>query len=472
LSPRYFLINGLNMQNESVFRSMIAQELEDAVMAGIRYAKILGAYGAEAYLSVSRSRRAKIQNGVLEDLTRSKRGGLGVRVMRQGADGICIGSATTSDMTRRDVTDLFRQAWELAALGDEDPWIRQADPEGTDDLPSRFDTRAESLTPNDRVERALMLEESARSASSKVCAVRDSTWADGSGASLLLTDKGVRTPNIASSCSASIELAAEWNNDRQAAWHWNIGRHPESVDIEATGREAAKKAEIKLNPQQLPAGKYAVVLHPEVTVDLFGIIASMLNAESVLKGRSLFADKLGQVIASPLLTLIDDGQMPDGLGSEPWDGEGVPTRRNMLIQDGVLVTYLHNLRTAAEMGVSATANASRGTAGNPGITTFNLFPKTGTQSPESIIAQVRNGVMITEIMGLHTINPVSGDMSVGASGIRICGGSLEESVDRMTFAGNLRDLMLNIAEIGSDLRWYGSSAGLTLLLEEMTLGGS
>jgi len=459
------------MHDEQLFRSIIAHDLENAVMAGIRYAKTLGACGAEAYLSVSRSRRAKVQNGVLEDLTRSKRGGLGVRVMRQGADGICIGSTTTSDITRSDVTDLFRQAWELSALGDEDTWIRQADPEGTDDLPSRFDTRVEALTPDDRIKRALMLEESARTASPKVCAVRDSTWADGSGASLLLTDKGVRTPSIASSCSASIELAAEWNNDRQAAWHWNIGRHPESVDIEATGREAAKKAEIKLNPQQLPAGKYAVLLHPEVTVDILGIIAGMLNAESVLKGRSLFADKLGQTIASPLLTLTDDGQMPDGLGSEPWDGEGVPTKRNVLIQDGVLVTYLHNLRTAAEMGVSTTANASRGTAGNPGITTFNLFPKTGTKSPESIIAQMQNGVMITEIMGLHTINPVSGDMSVGASGIRVRNGSLEESIDRMTFAGNLRDLMLNIVEVGSDLRWYASSAGLTLLLEEMTLGG-
>jgi PmbA protein len=450
---------------------MIAQDLEDAVMAGIQYAKTLGAYGAEAYLSVSRSRRAKSQNGTLEDLTRSKRGGLGVRVLRQGTNGICVGSATTSDITRRDVTELFRQAWELSALGDEDPWIRQASPEGTDDLPSRFDARAEALTPKDRINRALMLEESARNASSKICAVRNSTWADGSGASLLLTDKGVRTPNIASTCSASIELAAEWNNDRQAAYHWDIGRHPESVDIESIGREAAKKAETKLNPQQLPAGKYAVVLHPEVTVDLLGIITSMLSAESVLRGRSLFADKLGQIIASPSLTLTDDGQMPDGLGSEPWDGEGIPTKRNILIQDGILVTYLHNLRTAAEMDTTATANASRSTTGNPGITTFNLFPKVGSKTPETIIAQLQNGVMITEIMGLHTINPVSGDMSVGASGIRIRNGSLEESVDRMTFAGNLRDLMLNIVEVGSDLRWYGSSAGLTILLEEMTLGG-
>lgn len=461
------------MHDEQIFRSMISQSLEEAVMEGIEYAKTLGACGAEAFLSVSRSRRAKVQNGALEDLTASKRGGLGARVLRQGPNGIQVGSTTTTDLTRRDVKDLFQQAWELSALGDEDPWVcQEPEQKGIDNLPSHYDARIEALKPADRIERAHLLEEIARKTSPKVCAVRDSSWADGSGAGLLLTDKGIRTPGVASSCSASIELAAEHDNDRQAAWHWDMGWHPESFSIEAIGREAAQKAEAKLNPRQLPAGKYPVVLHPEVAVDLLGIVAGMLDAESVLRGRSLFAEKICQAIASPLLTFLDDGRLPDGLGSSPWDGEGVPTRRNVLIQDGVLSSYIHNLRTAAEMGVATTANASRGTAGNPGITTFNLFPVPGTKSRESIIAQVQDGVLITEIMGLHTVNPVSGDLSVGASGIRIRNGSLEESVDRMTFAGNLRDLLLNIAEIGSDLRWYGASAGLTILLEEMTLGGS
>jgi PmbA protein len=432
----------------------------------------LGACGAEAYLSVAGSRKAKVQNGALEDLTRSKRGGLGVRVLRQGQSGVRVGGATTTDLSRRDFSGLFAQAWELSALGDEDPWIRQASPEGTDDLPSRFDARCDALTADERIKKAFALEGAARGASPKVCAVRSATWSDGSGAGLLLTDKGVRTPSVASSCSAGIELAAEWENDRQAAYHWDVGRGPDSIDIEEIGREAAKKAEAKLNPRQLPAGKYMVALHPEVTVELLGVVAGMLSAESVLKGRSLFEGRLGRPIASKILTLIDDGRMPDGFGSAPWDGEGVPTRRNALIEDGVLRSYLHNLRTAAEMGAVTTANASRGAAGNPGLTTFNLFPKAGAKGHEAIIGQVTDGVLINEIMGLHTVNPVSGDMSVGASGVRVRGGALAESVDRMTFAGNLRDLLQNIVEVGSDLRWYGPSAGLTLLLDEMTLGGA
>jgi len=277
---------------------------------------------------------------------------------------------------------------------------------------------------------------------------------------------------LSSSCSGSIELVVEEAGDRQAAWHWDVARSPGALDLAAIGREAAQKGERKLKPVQLASGRYGVVLHPEVTLDILGLVAGMLSAEAVLKGRSLFAGKLGQPIASPLLTLVDDGHLPGGLGSEPWDGEGLPTRRNVLLQDGVLATYLHTLKTAAEMGQPATASAGRGPGSNPGITTFNLFPKAGEHSVQELYRLAGDGVLITEIMGLHTVDPVSGDLSVGASGVRIRDGGLAESVDRMTFAGNLKDFLTRIVALGDDLRWYGSQAGLSLLLEDISLGGA
>ena len=459
------------MNPESI-RAFITEDLEDRLQQGIHSAVHGGATGAEAFLTVSRSRTAKVQNGALEDLTVSKRGGLGVRVLREGGGGLRTGIATTTDLSRGTYEDLFRQAWDLAALGDEDRWIRQARPEGVDDLASRYDRRTDSLSPQDRIERAHRLEAEARKASSWVAAVREATWSDASGASLLLTDKGVRSFDVASSCSASIELAVERDGDRQAAWHWAVGRHPEAFTLESVGREAALKGERKLNPAALPAGRYTVVLHPEVAVDLLGIIAGMLSAEAVLRQRSLFAGKLDQTIASPLLTLVDDGRLLDGLGSEPWDGEGLPTRRNVLIENGVLRTYLHTLRSAAEMGVPPTGSAGRGIGSNPSVTTFNLFPGAGDHTPEALYGLAGNGVLITEIMGLHTVDPVSGDLSVGASGLRIRDGVLAEPLDKLTFAGNLRDFLNRIAAVGSDLRWYGSSAGLSLLLEDISLGGA
>lgn len=458
------------------FRTFIPETLESRLQDGIRHALSLGAEGAEAFVSVSRSRKAKVQNGALEDLTTSKRGGLGVRVIRNGGKGYRTGLATTTDLTAADFRGLFAQAWELSALGDEDPWLRQADPEGTDDLPSRFDPSVEAITPEQRIAWALELEAEARKASPKVAAVREAAWSDGSGASLLLTQKDVRTPDAWSSCSAAIELAVADGEERQAAWHWDVARRP-GLDLSAIGAEAALKGERKLHPQRLPAGKYPVVLHPEVAVDLLGIVAGMLDAEAVIKGRSLFAGKLGEAIASPLLTLVDDGRLPEApgrpaLGTEPWDAEGLPTRRNVLLEGGVLKTYLHTLKTAAELGQAPTASAGRGFGSQPGATTFNLFPLAGSTAPEALYRLAGNGVLITEIMGLHTVDPVSGDLSVGASGIRIRDGVLAEPVDKLTFAGNLRDFLTRIVALGSDLRWYGSSAGLSLLLEDIALGGA
>ena len=306
--------------------------------------------------------------------------------------------------------------------------------------------------------------------------MREAAWSDGTGASLLLTQKGVRTPDVYSSCSAALDLAVADGAERQAAWHWDASRHPD-LDLAAIGAEAALKGARKLNPQRLPAGKYSVVLHPEVALDLLGIVAGMLDAESVLKQRSLFAGKLGEAIASPLLTLVDDGRLTEApgrpaLGTEPWDAEGLPTRRTVLLDGGVLKTYLHTLKTAAEMGMAPTASAGRGLGSQPGATTFNLFPLPGDKAPEVLYGLAGNGVLITEIMGLHTVDPVSGDLSVGASGLRIRDGQLAEPVDKLTFAGNLRDFLTRIVALGSDLRWYGSSAGLSILLEDISLGGA
>ncbi len=455
-----------------VFRTFLPPQLEEALQKGLRHAMDLGAAGAEAFVSVSRSRKAKVKNGILDDLTASKRGGLGVRVLRGDGQGLRCGLATTTDLSRTDFRDLFATAFELADLGDGDPWIRQAEASGGDDLPGRFRQEVENLTPEFRIERALALEAEARKASPKVSAVRESSWTDGSGASLLLTQKGVRAFDLASTCSAAIELAVEEDGDRQAAWHWDVARLPGGLDLARIGRLAALKGERKLRPASLPAGRYRVVLDPEVAVDLLGIIADMLSAESVLKGRSLFKGRLGEAIASPLLSLIDDGRLPEGLASEPWDAEGLPTRRNVLIEDGVLKSYLHTLKTAAEMGVAPTASAGRGLSSNPAVTTFNLFPKAGDRSAAQLHADAGDGVLITEIMGLHTVDPVSGDLSVGASGVRIRGGQLAESVDKLTLAGNLKDLLNRIVAVGDDLTWYGSSAGVSLLLEDIALGGA
>ena len=460
------------MSDCSLFRTLLSEALEDRLNDGIRHALNLGAFGAEVFVSISNSNRAKVQNGKIQDLSTSKRGGLGVRVLRSGCNGLRTGIATTTDFTKENFFELFTQAWQLSALGDEDCWIRQADPSGSDDLPSRYNQACNDLTSEQRIQFAMSLEEEARAASTKVSAIREAAWTDGTGVELLLTQKGVRAYNLVSSCCASIELAVTEDGDRQAAWHWGLARNPEDINLRAIGHEAVAKGEIKLKPSRMTSGRYAIILHPEVTVEVFSLVALMLSASAALKGKSLFANKVGEPIASDLLTLIDDGRMANGFGSTPWDGEGLPTRKNVLIQDGVLMTHLHTLKTAAEMNVAPTSSANRGIGSNPYVATFNLFPKPGSQNTNELYQLAGNGVLITDIMGLHTVNPVSGDLSVGACGVMIRGGALAESIDRITLACNLKDFLTKIVALGDDLKWYGNNAGLSLLLEDISLGGA
>jgi PmbA protein len=459
------------MSDQKLFRTFLSEALESRLQDGIQRALKLGAFGAEAFVSISNSHKAKVQNGNIQDLSTSKRGGLGVRVLRNGNKGLRTGIATTTDLTRDNFLDLFTQAWQLSALVDEDRWIRQAEPSGCDDIPSRYNQNCSNMTTKERIQFAITLEEEARSASTKVSSVRESAWTDGTGVDLLLTQRGVRTHNLVSSCYASIELAVTDDGDRQAAWHWDLARNPADINLRAIGHEAVKKGELKLKPSRLTSGKYTVILHPEVTAEILSLVAMMLSANAVLKGKSIFANKINEPVASKLLTLIDDRRMAGGFGSTPWDGEGLPTRKNVLIEDGVLRTYLQTLKTAAEMNSAPTGSASRGIGNNPHAATFNLFPKPGTQSPEELYQIIGEGILITDMMGLHTVNPVSGDLSVGACGVRIRGGALAESVDRITLAGNLKDFLTKILALGNDLRWYGNNAGLSLLLEDISLGG-
>lgn len=460
-------------QEQAAFHTLIPEALEARLQEGIRHALALGADGAEAFVRVSRMRRAKVQNGVLDALSTSKQGGLGLRVLQGGRSGI----VTSSDLARNGFKDLFEQAHSLAAFGDSDPWLRQAEFADAEPLPTSFEPAFEALSPEARIQKAFDLESAARRASNKVSAVREASWEDGCEASLLLTQRGVRALDVGSYCSANLELAVDSGNDRQSVCHWGSARTPEDLDLDALGAEAAHKAERKLNPVALPSGRYPIVLHPEVTAELLGLVAEMLSGEAVMKGLSLFADRLGQRIATPQLGLVDDGRLllPKGrpaLGSAQWDGEGVPTQRTLLIAGGELRSFLHTLRSAANMGWAPTGNASRGLSGNPESATTNLYPEPGLWTPDQLFQEAQSGVLITEIMGLHTADPVSGEFSVGASGLRIRDGLLAEAVDRFTLSGNLQDFLMRIVGVGDDLRWFGTTAGLSLLLEEMALGGA
>jgi PmbA protein len=216
------------------------------------------------------------------------------------------------------------------------------------------------------------------------------------------------------------------------------------------------------------------VLDPAAAVAFLGVLAGALSAESVQKGRSLFASLAGEVVASDPVNLVDDGRLLDGPGAAPVDDEGVPTMRTPLIDRGRLTGFLHNAHTAHRGRTLSTGNAGRaGFRSPPGVSTTNLFLAAGTEPPEALLRRANHGVYIQEVSGVHSgANPITGEFSVGATGLRITGGALGEPLREMTVASTLRDVLERVVAVGNDLRFFGSTGSPTVLVSEMTIGGT
>jgi PmbA protein len=239
---------------------------------------------------------------------------------------------------------------------------------------------------------------------------------------------------------------------------------------EQVGKEAARRTLRRLGARKVKTAHVPVVLDPMVATSMIGHIFEGINGDSVYRGASFLAGKLGEKIAGPNVTVVDDGTMPGGFGTSPFDGEGIPTRRTVVIENGILKSYLLNTYTAKKLGLETTANASRGLAGTPGIGPGNYFLEPGQKSPGQIIADVKDGLYITEFLG-HGANLVTGDYSRGASGMWIVNGELAYPVEEITVAGNLKEMFNNISEIGNDLEFRGSTASPTIRIDGLTVGG-
>jgi PmbA protein len=213
-----------------------------------------------------------------------------------------------------------------------------------------------------------------------------------------------------------------------------------------------------------------IIFDPLVAASILEHIFEGVNGDSVYRGASFLAGKLGEKIAADQITVIDDGTIPGGFGTSPFDGEGIPTRRTVVIENGVLKSYLLNTYTAKKLKLQTTGNASRGLAGTPGIGLGNYFLQPGMKTPAEVIGGVKEGLYVTEFLG-HGANLVTGDYSRGASGMWISGGELAYPVEEITVAGNLKEIFFNISEIANDLEFRGPLACPTIRIDGLTVGG-
>jgi PmbA protein len=268
---------------------------------------------------------------------------------------------------------------------------------------------------------------------------------------------------------------ADDGDETQTGFGFSVGRTPTVLDLERAANEAAERATRLLGATKPPSGRTTVVLDPFVTAQFLGIISSTLNGEAVVKGRSLFKDRLGDQVAPPFVHMVDDPTNPLAYTATDVDGEGLAARRNALIEGGRLEMFTHNSYSARRAGTVSTGNATRGGfSGTPGVGALALSLEPGTRSQAEIIAGIDHGLLVQSVTGIHSgVNPISGDFSTGAAGLMIRNGEVGEPVREFTIASTLQRMLLDIVEVGADLDWLPMrAAGVTLVIDDITMSGA
>ena len=267
-------------------------------------------------------------------------------------------------------------------------------------------------------------------------------------------------------------LMAEDGKDQQMGWDADSSRLFSGLDVTVIGKKAASNALTLLGARTAPTIKCPVLFTPYAAVNFLEVFISAFSADSVQKGKSLLKHKIGETIASGTFNLIDDGLLPGGLGTAPFDDEGVSMTQKELIRDGRLQRFLYDTYTAAKEGTSSTGNGLRGGySSTPHVGPTNLYVPKGDSSRESIILEMGKGIEIMEIMGMHTANPISGDFSVGVSGVWIENGKPAHPIRGGAIAGNFIDLLKKVEKIGSDLRFFGGVGSPSLLVSDLSVSG-
>ncbi len=426
----------------------------------------------EAYVARGNDTEIVAYEGDVESLSSAGSAGIGIRVVRGDRQGFAYAGSLDDDI----VADTLAEARDNAGFASPDEWVGLARPDGV--VPAGIDLWRDDLArypTDDKVKAALELERAVRAGDRRIRQVEVAEWGDSALESAVATSTGIAASSRRTACYVSAYAVAGEGADTQTGGGYSVGRSPEEIDVAKAADDAVVRATRLLGATKPASAHLTVVLEPRITATVLGILAGTLDGESVLKGRSLFADRLGESVSTPTLTLVDDPTDPDAYGAARFDAEGLACRSNVLISGGVLQRFLYNTYAGRRAGVASTASAVRaGYKSAPGTGARALRVDPGSDSPEQIMAAVDNGLLVQTVSGVHSgVNPVSGDFSVGAEGVMIRGGSLAEPVREFTIASTIQRMLQGVVAIGNDLeRLPSSAAGLTLAIGDVSMSGA
>lgn len=451
----------------SASRTDLGEIASDVVSRAMR----AGATAAEAIARDGTEFSTVVRMGQVETLKEAGGRGIGLRVFL----GRRAASTYSSDFSEDGISQLVKGALALAAVTSEDPMGGLPDPSEMGSIPGDLQLYYDdvySLPPEERIEYARRGERTALNYDPRIKNSDGAGFDATTGQKALANSLGFAGEYRGSRCSIYVSPIAQAENGSMQRDYWySTARTLSRLESpESVGRLAAQRALRRLGARKIASTKVPVVLDRMVAASFLDSIFEAASGDAIYRQSSFLAGKLGERVAGANVTIIDDGIMPGGFGTRPFDGEGVPTRRTAVVENGVLKSYLLNTYTARKLGLKTTGNAARGLAGNPGIGSGNFFLQPGERTPEQIIGGIKQGLFVTEFLGFG-VNLVTGDYSRGASGLWIENGELTYPVEEVTVAGNLKDMLNAISEIGSDLEFRGSTACPTLRIEGMTIAG-
>ena len=425
----------------------------------------------EAYVARGGETEVRVYEGNVEKFVSAQSEGVGVRIIRDGRTGFAY--AGTLDQTAID--EIIAEARDNVEFGTVDEWAGLAEPDGVPVTDQELWNEALAGYPTEhKIDLAMELERQALAGDSRI-RVDDANYADSWGEQAVATTSGIRRSGRANGCYLQVSTLADEGDETQSGFGFSVGRDPADLDVGTAAGDGVKRATRLLGATKPASRRLTVVLDPFVTAQFLGIIGSTLNGESVVKGRSLFRERLGEQVAAAGVTLVDDPTNPLAFTATDVDGEGLAARRNVLLENGVLRQFVHSSYSARRAKTVSTGNAVRGGyAGTGGVGCLALQLVPGARMQDEIIAGIDDGLLVESVSGLHSgVNPISGDFSTGASGRLIQNGAMGAPVREFTIASTLQRMLQDVAEVGADVDWLPMrAAGVSLVIHDVTMSGS
>ncbi|MEY2398678.1 MAG: PmbA protein [Actinomycetota bacterium] len=424
----------------------------------------------EAYVSRGNSTTVRVYNAEIESFSSAQEEGVGIRVIVDGRQGFAYAGSLDTEV----LEDTINEARDNAGFAEYDEFVALAEPDGV--AFAEIDLFRPSLlnVPTDKkIETAFELEKRLLAADPRITTVPMALYADEWAEVALASTTGITTWQQANDCALSTYCLAVEDGDTQTGFGFSVGREFDELDMDKAVADAAARATQLLGAKKPKSRRLPVVLDPYVTSQFLGVMGFPLTGEAVLKGRSFFANRVGETVGSPAVTLVSDPTDTRSLTANKMDGEGLASRRVALIEQGVLTGFVHNSYTARRSGTQSTGSAVRSMKTTPSVGCRSLTLQEGNQSQDELMKQLGEGVLVRSVSGLHSgVNPVSGDFSTGADGVMFRDGELAEPIREFTIGSTLQRMLTDVAAVGNDVEQLPSGLSMSVAINDISISGA